>query len=429
MERLGIIGSGIAGMGCAHFLQKRFDITLIEKNDYIGGHTNTVTVDDSGDCIPIDTGFIVFNHATYPNLVRLFRELDVATTPTNMSFSVQHVPSGLEFNGSSLGHLFAQRKNMLRPSFYRMLMQINRFNNEAEEVLQNSGFGTMTMAEYVAVKGYGSDFLHKYLIPMSSAVWSTPPDLMLQFPATSLVRFFKNHGFLGMRTQHQWYTVVNGSRSYRDKLMAPLKQKTITKNPAVKVMRHDEGAEVILADGQRATFDRVILACHADEALGILDRPTNAEASLLKEFPYQHNRATLHTDDRVMPKTRRAWASWNYRIDEGIAGDSTASTIYWMNGLQRVSKKQDYFLSINDPASVRKDRIIREIDYTHPIFTLGSKRAQAELSRLNRDGLLYYAGAYFRYGFHEDGLTSALETSRAITGDAIWEDAPGLADA
>jgi len=429
VTRVGIIGTGISGMGCAYFLKDRYDITLIEKNSYIGGHTNTVTVDEEGTPIPIDTGFMVFNHVTYPNLLRLFHELDVPTKPTSMSFSVQHVPSGLEFSGSSLNHLFAQRRNLFRPRYYRMLMQINRFNHEALEVLSSPRFGMMTMAEYVAVKGYGDDFLHKYLIPMSSAVWSTPPDMMLKFPAATLVRFFQNHGFLGLDTQHQWYTVVDGSQTYRDKLIAPLRGRIITNNGAVRVSRTEEGADVTLADGQRVSFDRVILACHADEALEMLTAPTSMEARLLREFPYQRNRATLHTDDRVMPNTKLAWSSWNYRIEQTPHRDAATSTIYWMNSLQHVSKKRNYFVSIDDPGSVRREHVLREIDYTHPTFTLGSKWAQAELPKLNEEGPISYAGAYFRYGFHEDGLTSALDTCRAITGDPIWPDAPGLADA
>jgi uncharacterized protein len=426
---MAIIGTGISGMGCAHFLHGKHELTIYEKEPSIGGHTNTVTVDEEGRAIPIDTGFMVFNQVTYPNFLRLLNELDVPLTTTDMSFSVQHVPSGLEFSGSSLNHLFAQRKNLLRPRFIRMLMEVNRFNGECLEVLHNPRFSSYTLAQYVLEKGYGPDLLERYLVPMSSAVWSTPPDAMLRFPATTLVRFFKNHGFLGLHAQHQWYTIAGGSRVYRDKLTAPFRNRITTGDPAVRVRRLSHGAEVVTGSGQRTSFDKVIIACHADEALALLESPTPAEAKLLAEFPYQRNRTTLHTDESLMPKTRLAWSSWNHRIDNGSDGTAEPSTIYWMNRLQRVSERRNYFVSVNGRDRIRPDAVLRTIDYTHPVFTLGSARAQRELHILNEDGVLYYSGAYFRYGFHEDGLTSALDVVRALLPEPVWHGAPGLRSA
>jgi predicted NAD/FAD-binding protein len=419
---VGIVGTGIAGMGCAYFLQSSHEIFLYEKNAYVGGHTNTVCVEEDGKEIPIDTGFMVYNQVTYPNLTRLFGELQVETKNTSMSFSVQHVPSGLEYCGSSVNHLFAQRKNLFNPAFIKMLMEIRRFNAESPEVLENDRFADYTIDAYVRERGYGRNVIEKYLIPMSSAVWSTPPDQMLRFPAVTLVRFFKNHGFLGLNAQHQWRTVVNGTRTYRDSIISPFVKKIRTDNPVVKVIRKKEKVELRFKDGKVAMHDLVILACHADEALTILDKPTAMEKKLLKEFRYQQNTATLHTDDRLMPKTTLAWSSWNYRLDADRNGNATPSTIYYMNSLQGLPAKKNYFVSINDPGIVAPGSVLKEIDYTHPIFSLGAIKAQEDLSQLNHNGPVYFCGSYFKYGFHEDAFTSALELCRKLRKEPIWTD-------
>ncbi len=419
MEKLAIIGTGIAGMGAAHFLRHQYDITMFEKNTYVGGHTNTVTVDEDGTPVHIDTGFMVFNNVTYPNLIRLFKELDVPTMKTSMSFSVNHVPSGLEFSGSGLNELFAQRRNIFNPRYIRMLLQINRFNEECEEVLTDPKYSEMTLGEYVTMKGFGEDFLYKYIIPMSSAVWSTPVDLMLQFPAFSLVRFFKNHGFLGLKTQHQWYTIRNGSQSYRERLIEPFRDKIHVKSPVAKVERKEHSAVVILANGERAEFDKVIFASHADETLSLLAEPTELERRLLSQFTYQENIAVLHTDERMMPRTKLAWSSWNYRIDGGSHGLSP-STVYWMNSLQQVSKKKNYFVNINGEALIDPQKVLKRIVYTHPVYRVASQKAQDELHLLNQTGPLYYCGSYFRYGFHEDAFTSGLKLSEKMLNKKVW---------
>lgn len=420
MQKIAIIGTGIAGMGAAHFLKDEYDITLFEKNGYVGGHTNTVTVDENGTPIHIDTGFMVFNQVTYPNLLRLFDELNVPVKKTSMSFSVQHVPTELEFCGSGLNGLFAQRKNLFSPRFIRMLLQIDRFNKECEEVLTDPRYASMTLAEYVAEKQYGDDFLYQYIIPMSSAVWSTPIDLMLGFPAFSLVRFFKNHGFLGLDVQHQWYTIHNGSRSYRDILIRPFEKKIAVNSAVVRVERNGNGAAVVLADGQRAQFDKVIIAAHADEALAMLSEPTELQRRLLSPFSYQENIAVLHTDPSVMPKTRRAWSSWNYRIDRTKDGGLSPSTVYWMNSLQQVSRTKDYFVNINGEEAIDPARVLRRIVYTHPVYTVAAQQAQKELPKLNEEGPVYFCGSYFKYGFHEDAFTSGLDVSRVLSKKPVW---------
>jgi len=417
MESIAIIGTDIAGMGCGHFLHKQYDIEFYEQNSYIGGHTNTVYVEEDGKKIPIDTGFIVFNTFTYPNLVRLFQELNVAVKPTNMSFGVQHLSSGLEY--SSL-KLFAQKKNYLRPGFWKMLIQINRFFKEAEEILTNGKYEYYSINDYVKEKGYGDNFLYNYIVPMSSALWSTPTDITLQYPARALVQFFKNHGLLGINTQFQWYTVHNGSWQYRDRLIAPFKHKIQTGKAVTRVARINGKAIITASDGSVKTYDKVIFACHADQALRLLKDRTLSEDDLLSPFQYQKNVATLHTDESIMPKIKSTWSAWNYRVEEK-AGKITTTTIYDMNCLQQISKKKSYFLSINDPGSIDPLKILKVIDYEHPIFTPDTARAQKSLSFLNENGVSYFCGSYFRFGFHEDAFTSAVNLCTKLLGSDAWE--------
>ena len=421
MAKIAIIGTGIAGLGCAHFLHARHDLTLFEQNDYVGGHTNTVTIDENGVPVPIDTGFMVFNHVTYPNLSRLFKELDVAVKPTNMSFSVQHLPTDLEFCGSSLNHLFAQRKNLLSPRFWKMIRQINRFNTEAIEALKSGAYDQHNVGDYVREKNYGDDFLNFYLVPMSSAVWSTPPALMLQFPAITLLRFFHNHGFLGLHTQHPWLTVTNGAKFYVAKITAPFREKIRLNNGVKKVLREAGRVKILTTTGKTETFDKVIFACHGDQALRLLADADARETSLLGEFKYQPNLATLHTDETVMPRTKLCWSAWNYRIEHDANGHISPSTIYWMNRLQGVSERQNYFVSINGAEKIHPSRVLKRIEYEHPVFSLGAIRAQNEMPAMNqRPTNVYFCGSYFKYGFHEDAFASALELCRVITGERIW---------
>jgi predicted NAD/FAD-binding protein len=409
MQKLAIIGTGIAGMGCAHLLRNRYDLRIYEQNDYVGGHTNTISVQEEGKSVYMDTGFMVFNYQTYPNLCRLFEELKAPVRKTEMSFSVQYKPDNLEYCGSGLDGLFAQRRNIFSPSYIRMLMEINRFNKESVRILDNPAYAAYSLSDYMKEFGFGSDMLMKYLIPMSSAVWSTPMDKMLDFPAVSLIRFFKNHGFLGLDTQHQWYTLENGSQSYREILIAPFKDRIRTSCGAKEVRTEADGKVTVLsADGQTQTFDKVIFACHADEALKIIGSPSSEQQRLLEPFSYQENIATVHTDESLMPSTRKAWSSWNYRID-GTEGAPKPSTIYWMNRLQGVSDKKNYFVSIGDPEPVAKEKIIRKLVYMHPLFDVPAMKAQKDLPILNQKGPVYFCGSYFKYGFHEDAYTSALE--------------------
>jgi len=419
MLRTAIIGTGIAGMGCAHFLHPTADLTIYEQNDYVGGHTNTITVDEGGKLVYIDTGFMVFNYKTYPNLCRLFDEIKAPVKKTDMSFSVQHLPSGLEYSGSSVNHLFAQRKNIFNLKFIKMLKQIGRFNKESVKILNDPKYANYPIGQYVKEFGYGEEMLWKYLVPMSSAVWSTPMEEMLDFPAVTLIRFFLNHGFLGLDTQHQWYTLENGSQSYREILIKPFKDRISVNRKAVKVRRENGKVTVSASDGSQETFDRVIIAAHGDQALAMLDNPTGEEQRLLSNFKYQYNNAVLHTDSSIMPKTKLAWASWNYRI-KNEKGRLNPSTIYWMNRLQQVSDKKDYFVSINPHDDLDEKKIIKELDYEHPLFDVPAINAQAELHKLNETGPVYFCGSYFKYGFHEDAFASAVEVCGHLLAKPVY---------
>ncbi len=414
MEKLAIIGTGIAGMGCAHFLQKKYDLSIFEQNTYIGGHTNTLTVNEDGTDVYLDTGFMVFNFETYPHLCGLFEEIKAPIMKTDMSFSVQHRASGLEYCGSGINGLFAQRKNIFNLRYIKMLLEISRFNKISVQILEDKRYENYSLIQFIKEFGFSEDMLWKYLVPMSSAVWSTPMDKMLDFPALTLIRFFKNHGFLGLNTQHQWYTLKNGSQSYREILIHPFRDKIQVDNAALRVEKKNSKAVVHLKDGSKQEFDKVIFACHADQALALLAEASPLEKRLLSAFKYQKNSATVHTDESVMPKNRRTWSSWNYRIED-INGKQTPTTIYWMNRLQGVSKKKNYFVSINAfPNSIAKEKLIKEIDYEHPLFDLEAIKAQKELPSLNENGPLYYCGSYFKYGFHEDAFKSAVELCKKL---------------
>lgn len=422
MTSVAIIGSGIAGLGCAHFLHRDFDITVFEREPRAGGHSNTMDVPRPGAApVPVDTGFMVFNRVTYPLLCRLFDVLDVPAVRTDMSFSVRDSASGLEWCGSSLNHLFAQRRNLLRPRFWRMLHQVDRFNKEGVQALNDPAYHGMTLADYVDARGYGADFLALYLVPMSAAVWSTPPAMLQEFPATTLIRFFHNHGFLGLHTQHEWWTIRGGSREYVQRLMAPWRERIRVGDPVQCIERNAGGVRVITKSGTRRSFDRVVVATHADEALALLSDPTDDERAVLGAFRYQHNRATVHGDTSVMPKTRLAWASWNYEIP---SGDEAPATHYWMNRLQPLGDSAPVFVSINGEARIDPRMVHYTTEYTHPLFNHAAVEAQSTLPLLNQQGDdttgTYFCGSYARYGFHEDALWSAAAVSALLLGRNPW---------
>ena len=424
MTSVAIVGSGIAGLGCAHFLHRDFDVTVFEREPRAGGHSNTMDVPRAATAgpVPVDTGFMVFNRITYPLLCRLFDALDVPAVKTDMSFSVRDTASGLEWCGSSLNHLFAQRRNLLRPRFWRMLRQIDRFNTEGVEALNDPAYTAMTLAEYVEARGYGADFLSLYLVPMSAAVWSTPPAMLQAFPATTLLRFFYNHGFLGLHTQHQWWTIAGGSREYVQRLTAPWRDRIRLGDPVRRIERSTSGVRIVTEAGERRPFDRVIVATHADEALALLSVATDEERTVLGAFKYQHNRAIVHGDISVMPKAKLAWASWNYEIPRG--GAEAPATHYWMNRLQPLGDSPPVFVSINGEDRIDPRTVHHSAEYSHPLFNHAAVEAQAALPSLNLQGDdstdTYFCGSYARYGFHEDALWSAAMVSALLLGRNPW---------
>lgn len=410
-EKLAIIGSGITGMGAAYRLRNRNDITIFEKNNYVGGHTNTVTTEEGERTLNIDTGFIVYNETTYPLLTKLFAELGIRTENSNMSFSVDNRDLDLQWSARTIGSLFAQRRNLLRPRFYKLLLEANRFNQNAYPDLL-SGKAADTIGDYLRRNGYSDYFAKNYVLPMGSAVWSTPADRMADFPAQALIGFFHHHGFLGWSTQLQWRTVTGGARHYMQAIAQRLSASVRINEPALRVRRRENSAHVQTRSGE-LSFDRVLLATHADEALDLLETPTDTERRLLGAFSYSSNRAVLHTDVSCMPSQRRVWAAWNYKISK--QGDRTlASTVYYMNLLQNLRTDKHYFVSINDFDSIAPEKIVRTFDYMHPLFTQDALQAQAHLGQLNNGGRVLFAGSYFRNGFHEDALWAGTQAANRL---------------
>jgi predicted NAD/FAD-binding protein len=420
-ERLAVIGGGIAGLGAAWLLRKRYDVTVFERERHIGGHSNTVEVEENGRRVPIDTGFMVFNKVTYPYLVRLFDELRVPIKPTEMSFSVRNDELDIEYNGMGLNRVFAQRANLVRPRFLKLLAQIMRFFRVANASLDDESLEKMSLDEFVRRHRLGDDFLRLYLVPMSASIWSITPGGALDFPAATLVRFFHNHGFLGVTTHHPWFTVDGGSREYVKRMLADL-PRTHASSPVASVEASADQATVRTKDGAAHTFDRVILAAHADESLALLQSPTPLQEKLLSAFRYQANETLLHTDATVMPQRKLAWAAWNYRMEPSGEGERP-STHYYMNRLQGVSDRENYFVSLNYADRIDPEKVLWRTNYTHPIFDRGALMAQHHLPSINAespDQRIFFCGSYFRYGFHEDALASGVQCAHAVCGEDPW---------
>ncbi len=406
--RIAIIGTGIAGNTAAWRLRDRHDITVFEAADYIGGHTNTVDVEEDGRTIPVDTGFIVFNEHTYPNFIKMLDAIGQASKPSNMSFSVHSADDRIEYTGSSLNGVFAQRRNLLRPSFYRMVRDIVRFNREAAGDILGHG-RRLTLGEYLSSQGYGDEFREHYLVPMVAAIWSAEPQAVMDMPALFLVRFFKNHGLMQIGNHPEWRVIEGGSREYVRRLVAGHRHRIRLGNPATSIRRVPAGVEITSPAGGTEIFDCVFVACHSDQALALLRDPTPQETAVLGAIRYQPNEAVLHTDVRALPRRRRAWAAWNYFVPQDKRGQVAVS--YNMNILQGLDAQETYVVTLNDDRGIDPGRIIRRIEYDHPMFTLDSIAAQSRQQELNADRT-FYCGAYWRNGFHEDGVVSALAAVR-----------------
>lgn len=413
--RVAIIGTGIAGMACAWYLRDRYSLTLYEKNQYIGGHTNTVMVKEGSKLLPIDTGFMVYNEVTYPNLVKFFKDLKIETRETSMSFGVQQRMNDLEYACSNLGTFFAQRTNLLKASHWSLLREVLRFFKSSNAYLESSKDTLITLKNFLRDHGFKSQFIDNYLLPMTSAIWSTPPARMLEYPAESLFRFMNNHRLLGVGIQLPWRTVVGGSKQYKEAIFKSLDADVKTDSEVAKVSRFGNRTTVLLDDGYSTEYENVIIATHADQAIQLLKKPSNEERKLLSCFQYSKNSVVLHSDESVMPCQKRAWASWNFRTEKRENGEVVSSTHYWMNNLQMLSQQKNYFVSVDYDGHLAPEKIHWKFCYDHPIFTTKAIEAQKGLPGLNDSGQIYFCGSYFRHGFHEDALVSALDVVEKIS--------------
>jgi uncharacterized protein len=411
-SRIAVIGIGVAGLTAAHLLSRQHKVTLIEKNDYLGGHTNTIEVPDGPDAgTPIDTGFIVYNDKNYPTFIRLLDTLGVQTRASDMSFSFSSLKESVAYSSSVPNGLFANRFSLVRPSHYQMICDIITFNQRATTDLEHGELEGETLGSYLKPLNLSKAFLSHYLIPMGAAIWSTPPNQMLNFPVETFVRFFFNHGLLAFSGRPNWRTVVGGGKSYVRAFLSQFKGEVKTRTHVKAVLRGYNEVTISFQGSASEQFDYVVLGTHANEAVGLLSDATEDEKRLLGAWTYTKNHAVLHTDESVMPWVKRAWASWNYNL-EGLSGEERAvSVTYHMNRLQALNTKQQYFVTLNRKIPVVSDAIIREIDYTHPSYTFESAATQADLPKLNGKNRTFFCGSYFGYGFHEDAVKSGLRVA------------------
>lgn len=410
--KIAIIGSGISGLTCGYLLHKQHDISVFEASDWVGGHTHTVNVNVNDKPYAVDTGFIVFNDWTYPNFITLMGQLGVRSKVTEMSFSVRDSRTDLEYNGNTLNSLFAQRSNLLSPAFWGMLRDILRFNRQAIRDLEEQRIAPDTrLGDYLQQRGYGTRFIDHYIVPMGAAIWSMSLADMLGFPLQFFVRFFKNHGLLSVSNRPQWRVIEGGSSAYIAPLSAGFADNIHLNCPVISVTRDGLGVLLHSAAGVER-FDKVIFACHSDQALKLLSQPSEAEQQILGAMPYADNDVVLHTDTRLLPDRKLAWASWNYRL--GSAGQNRAAVTYDMNILQGIQSETTFCVSLNQTAAIDPLKVLARYTYAHPQYSLQAVAAQARWQELMGDQHSYYCGAYWANGFHEDGVVSALRVARAL---------------
>lgn len=414
--RVAVIGSGISGLSAAWLLSKSADVTLIESDTRIGGHTHTVDAVTPEGPVPVDTGFIVYNEPNYPNLTALFEHLGVDTAPTDMGFAVSADDGGMEYCGRDFAGLFGQRRNFLRPRHWLMVADILRFFRHAERHAAEMKID-LSIGEFLVKHGYSNAFIEDHLLPICAAIWSTPARSMLEFPARTFVNFFANHGLLvaDVNKRPVWRTVRGGSRTYVEKLLRGSNMRVVTNAHVAAVTRDDHGADVLFATGDQGRFDHVIFACHADQALRLLADPSADERGLLQHFRFTHNKAVLHTDARMMPRRRKLWSSWNY-LRSGRGEGAQLSLTYWMNELQPLPTTTDFFVTLNPMHDFAPGTVQRVIDYEHPLFDAEAVGAQRDMWRIQGVRRTWFAGAWLGYGFHEDGLQAGLEVAERIGG-------------
>jgi predicted NAD/FAD-binding protein len=407
--KIAVLGAGISGLGSAYILSKKHEVDLYEKEDRLGGHARTTMVQDEDKIFGVDTGFLVFNHPTYPLLTKLFKELDVKIENSDMSFAFWDKDINRAYNGSSLKGMFAQKRNLFSLTHYKMIKDILDFNKKANQDLKecNSNLDK-TLGEYI--KDYSNAFKQRYLLPMGAAIWSTPSDEMNNFPARTFLTFFKNHGLLGVSTHHQWLTVSNGSINYVNKIKNEISGKIFVNSDVIKVQREENGIFLIHRNGNKSFYDKVVLAMHAPQALEILENPTPKEVEILSAFKYKENSAVLHNDNNILYPNRKMYAAWNYTSSN--KQNKLVTLSYWINTLQNLKTKKDYFVSLNETQNI--NNVIEKISYEHPQFDSTAIKMQSRKDEICGQNNTYFAGAYWRYGFHEDGLLSATKVASKL---------------
>ena len=407
--KIAVLGAGISGLGSAYILSKKYEVDLYEKEDRLGGHARTTMVQDEDKIFGVDTGFLVFNHPTYPLLTKLFKELDVKIENSDMSFAFWAKNINKAYNGSSIKGMFAQKRNLFSLTHYKMIKDILDFNKKANEDLKecNSNLDK-TLGEYI--KDYSNAFKQRYILPMGAAIWSTPSNEMNNFPARTFLTFFKNHGLLGVSTHHQWLTVSNGSINYVNKIKNKISGKIFVNSDVIKVQREENGIFLIHRNGTKSLYDKVVLAMHAPQALEILENPTPKEVEILSAFKYKENSAVLHNDNNILYPNRKMYAAWNYTSSN--TQNSFVTLTYWINTLQNLKTKKDYFVSLNETQNI--NNVIEKISYEHPQFDSTAIQMQKRKDEICGQNNTYFAGAYWRYGFHEDGLLSATKVASKL---------------
>jgi predicted NAD/FAD-binding protein len=404
--RIAIVGTGISGLVAAYLLSDEHDVVLYEANDYIGGHTHTHDVALDGRTFAVDTGFIVFNEKTYPNFVRLMNQLGVTWQDSNMSFGVKCAQTGLEFSPSTLNALFAQRRNIFRPAFYRMVLDALRFRREALELFETDRHYGKTLDRYLSEKKYSRWFIDFFIVPMGSAIWSADPDQFRQFPARYFAEFFHSHGFLEVKDQPQWLVIKGGSSQYIEPLTRACRDRIRLKCPVQQILRHDDHVTIKTTGMEPEPYDNVVIATHSDQALALLGDPSDKEREILGAIPYQENETVLHTDHSLLPKRRAAWAAWNYHIPEDTLG--RVAVTYNMNILQSLPASKEFCVTLNMTDPIDPSQIIKALTYHHPVYSPTSLAARQRYDEINGENRTYYCGAYWFYGFHEDGVKSGL---------------------
>ena len=438
-KKVAVVGSGISAISTAWFLSQHHDVVLFEKQNRLGGHTNTIKVEEAERDVYVDTGFIVFNRPNYPNLTAMFEHLQVNTQHTDMSFAVSIDQGRLEYSGTNLDGLFAQRRNLLSYQHWSMIFEIMRFNKQAKADLNSQQLLNIPLQKYLDEHGFSSKMTDHYLLPMAAAIWSCPVSTMLQFPTRSFLQFFENHGLLNIEDRPQWETVIGGSIKYLEAIVEQANFEVRLGSEVFDIEKQGDGLLLHTEHGQTEQFDHVVFGCHADEAYRIVKRQFSHEFSVLANFDYQENIAYLHTDESLMPVRRKAWSSWNYLRDTQVE-ESRVAVSYWMNLLQNLQSQKDYFVTLNPLSHPKPSSVIRKIIYQHPVFDQKAMLAQKRLHQIQGKHNIWFCGSYFGYGFHEDGLSSAVnlvkrwgialpweeaeeQSSRATGADESWKEA------